>query len=107
MAAMQDDCERTATVALPTATSPGFISGGLGTSAELDAFSTMYELPLTRFQNGQTNKQTTQPRFTLRPCKVIMYRHNTQTLVCVHVWGCANHKGDAMCIWLSNPLYPN
>ena len=49
MAAMPDDCERTATVALPTAASPGFISGGLGISAALDAFSTVYELPLTRF----------------------------------------------------------
>ena len=27
MAAIPDDCERTATVALPTAASPGFISG--------------------------------------------------------------------------------
>ena len=27
MAATPDDCERTATVALPTASSPGFISG--------------------------------------------------------------------------------
>ena len=39
-----DDCERTATAALPTAASPGFISGELGTSAALDAFSTVYEL---------------------------------------------------------------
>ena len=37
-----DDCERTATAALPTAASPGFISGELGTSAALDAFSTVY-----------------------------------------------------------------
>ena len=49
MAAMPDDCERTATVALPTAASRGSISGDLGTSAALDAFSTMYELPLKRF----------------------------------------------------------
>ena len=49
MAAMPDDCERTATVALPTAASGGSISGDLGTSAALDAFSTVYELPLTRF----------------------------------------------------------
>ena len=42
MAATPDDCERTATVALPTAASPGFISGELGTSAALDAFSTVY-----------------------------------------------------------------
>ena len=39
-----DDCERTATAALPTAASPGFISGEFGTSAALDAFSTVYEL---------------------------------------------------------------
>ena len=49
MAATPDDCERTATVALPTAASPGLISGDLGTSAALDAFSTVYEFPLTRF----------------------------------------------------------
>ena len=46
----QDDCERTATVALPTAASAGFISGELGTSV---AFSTVYELPLTRCENRQ------------------------------------------------------
>ena len=49
MAAIPDDCERTATVALPTAASPGFISGEVGISTALDAFSTVYELPLTRF----------------------------------------------------------
>ena len=58
MAATPDDCERTATVALPTAASPGFISGELGTSAALDAFSTVYELPLTRFEIRQTDRQT-------------------------------------------------
>ena len=42
MAATPDDCERTATVALPTAASGGSISGDLGTSAALDAFSTVY-----------------------------------------------------------------
>ena len=38
-----DDCERTATVALPTATSVGFISGELSTnySTALDVFSTV------------------------------------------------------------------
>ena len=73
MAAILDDCERTATVALPTAATSGFISGEVGISAALDAFSTVYELPLTRFKKGQTNKQTnrrtrtiTIPRFTLR-----------------------------------------
>ena len=58
MAAIPDDCERTATVALPTAASGGFISGDVGISAALDAFSTVYELPLTCFKKGQTNKQT-------------------------------------------------
>ena len=53
-----DDCEITATVALPTAASPGFISGEVRISAALDAFSTVYELPLTRFKNGQTDRQT-------------------------------------------------
>ena len=51
-------CERTATVTLPTAASPGFISGEVGISADLDAFSTVYELPLTRFKKGQTDKHT-------------------------------------------------
>ena len=58
MAAIPDDCERTATVALPTAASGGFISGDVGISAALDAFSTVYELPLTRFKKGQTDRQT-------------------------------------------------
>ena len=58
MAAIPDYCERTATVALPTAVSPGFISGEVGISAALDAFSTVYELPLTHFKKGQTDKQT-------------------------------------------------
>ena len=57
MAAIPDDCERTATVALPTAASSDFISGEVGISAALDAFSTVYELPLTRFKNGQTDRQ--------------------------------------------------
>ena len=62
MAAIPDDCERTATVALPTAASGGFISGDVGISAALDAFSTVYELPLTRFKKGQTNKLDGVPR---------------------------------------------
>ena len=49
MAATPDDCERTATVALPTTASGGSISVDLGSSAALDEFSTVYELPLTRF----------------------------------------------------------
>ena len=62
MAAILDDCERTATVALPTAATSGFISGEVGISAALDAFSTVYELPLTRFKKGQTNKLDGVPR---------------------------------------------
>ena len=58
MAAMPDVCERTATVALPTAASTVFISGELGFSATLDAFSTVFELPLTRFENTQTDIRT-------------------------------------------------
>ena len=58
MAAIPDDCERTATIALPTAASPGFISGEVGISAALDAFLTVYELPLMRFKKGQTDRQT-------------------------------------------------
>ena len=45
-------------VILIKATSSGFISGEVGTSAALDAFSTVYEVPLTRFEIRQTNKQT-------------------------------------------------
>ena len=56
MAAIPDDCERTATVTLPTAASPGFISGEVGISAALDAFSTVYQLPLKRFKG--TDRQT-------------------------------------------------
>ena len=40
---LPDDCERTTTVALLPAASGGSISGDLGTSAALDAFSTVYE----------------------------------------------------------------
>ena len=58
MAAIPDECERTATVALPTSATSGFISGDVGISAALDAFSTGYELPLTRFKKGQTDRQT-------------------------------------------------
>ena len=58
MAAIPDDCERTATVALPTAASPGFISGEVGISSALDAFSTVYELPLAGLKKGQTDRQT-------------------------------------------------
>ena len=35
---ISDDCERTATVVLPTAASGGSISGDLGSSAALDAY---------------------------------------------------------------------
>ena len=42
MVSTSDDCERTATVALPTAASTGSISGDLGTTAALDALSTVY-----------------------------------------------------------------
>ena len=45
-------------VALPRAASAGFVSGELGISAALDAFSTVFELPLTRFENRQTDRQT-------------------------------------------------
>ena len=83
MAAIPDDCERTATVALPTAASPGFISGEVGISAALDACSTVYGLPLLNaFWDGQTNRQTDRhtdmnDRYTslyaLRPREVKMY----------------------------------
>ena len=65
MAAIPDDCERTATVALPTAASAGFISGELGISVALDAFSTVYELPLMRFEIRQTDKQTNRRTCTI------------------------------------------
>ena len=98
MAAIPDDCERTATVALPTAAGSGFISGEVGISAALDAFSTVYELPLTRFKKGQTDRQTdrqtnrrtctiTIPRFTLRVtrgnyCKWILHLPKLQRSNC-------------------------
>ena len=85
MAATPDDCEITATVALPTASSGGSISGDLGSSAALDAFSTVYELPLTRFLNRQTDKHTDMTdRYTslyeLRPREVIMLLYKQQCL---------------------------
>ena len=87
MAAMPDDCERTATVALPTAASGGSISGDLGTSAALDAFSTVYEFPLTHFKNRQTDRQTDRHTdmtdhytslYELRPREVIIVAHYIQ-----------------------------
>ena len=65
MAAIPDVCERTATVALPTAASGGFTSGDVGISAALDEFSTVYELPLTRFKKGQTDRQTNRRTCTI------------------------------------------
>ena len=43
----------------------------------LDAFSTVYELPLTRFKKGQTDKHTDMTDhytslYELRPCEVII-----------------------------------
>ena len=58
MAAIPDDCDRTATAALPIAASSGFVSGEVGISAALDAFLTVYELLLTRFEIRQTDRQT-------------------------------------------------
>ena len=77
MAAIPDDCERTATVALPTAASPGFISGEVGISAALDAFSTVYGLPLLNaFWDKQTDRHTDMndhytSLYELRPREVI------------------------------------
>ena len=53
-----DVCERTATVALPTAASPELLVDNHSSIAALDAFSTVYYLPLTRFENGETDRQT-------------------------------------------------
>ena len=70
-----------ATVVLPIAASPGFISGEVGISAALDAFSTVYELPLMRFKKLQTNRQTDKHTditdhytslYALRPREVVM-----------------------------------
>ena len=58
MAALPDHSDSTATVALPTAASMGVTSGDFGTSAALNAFSTVYELPLARFEIRQTGRQT-------------------------------------------------
>ena len=77
MAATPDDCERTATVALPTAASGGSISGDLGTSVALDAFSTMYEFPLTRFKNRQTDRQLDGVLETQTSRLLLSYYNNT------------------------------
>ena len=42
MAAIPDDCERTATVALPTAASPELLVDNHSSIAALDTFSTVY-----------------------------------------------------------------
>ena len=48
MAAIPDDCERTATVALPTTASPGLVPNNHSSIAALDTFSTVFEPPLGR-----------------------------------------------------------
>ena len=78
MAAMPDDCERTATVALPTAASGGSISGDLGTSAALDAFSTLYELPLKK----GTNKLDGVPRTQTSRLLLSYYSSRSYGTVC-------------------------
>ena len=86
MAATPDDCERTARVALPTAASPGFISGEVEISAALDAFSTVYELPLTRFKKGQTDKQTDKQRHTdMTDHYTLLYELRPREVKMVHV----------------------
>ena len=83
MAAIPDNCERTATVALPTAASGGFISGDVGISAALDAFSTVYELPLARFKKRQTNKLDGVPRTQTSRLLLSYYSSRSQgTVVC-------------------------
>ena len=52
---LPDDCERTATVALPTAASPELLVDNHSSVAALDAFSPIFEPPLMRFENGQTD----------------------------------------------------
>ena len=78
MAAIPDDCERTATVALPTAASGGSISGDLGTSAALDAFSTVYELPLKK----GTNKLDGVPRTQTSRLLLTYYSSRNHGTVC-------------------------
>ena len=70
---------------VPTAASPGFISGEVGISAALDAFSTVYELQLTRKGiNRQTDRQTDMndrctllyalcPREVIKPQPLLLY----------------------------------
>ena len=82
MAATPEDCERTATVALPTAASGGSISGDLGTSVALDAFSTVYEFPLTRFKNRQTNKLDGVPRTQTSRLLLSYYSSRSHGTVC-------------------------
>ena len=85
MAAILDDCERTATVALPTAATSGFISGEVGISAALDAFSTVYELPLTRFKKGQTNKLDGVPRTQTSRLLLCYYSSRSHGTVCTAI----------------------
>ena len=85
MAATPDDCERTATVALPTAASGGSISGDLRTSVALDAFSTVYEFPLTRFKNRQTNKLDGVPRTQTSRLLLCYYSSRSHGTVCTAI----------------------
>ena len=55
MAAIPDDCERTATVALPTDCQTGVLVDNHSSFAALDGFSTVFEPPLYRSKNGHTH----------------------------------------------------
>ena len=57
MAAIPDDCERTATVALPTDCQTGVLVDNHSSFAALDGFSTVFEPPLYRSKNGHTHTQ--------------------------------------------------
>ena len=58
MAPIPDDCERTATVALPTDCQTGVLVDNHSSFAALDGFSTVFEPPLYRSKNGHTHTHT-------------------------------------------------
>ena len=91
MAAIPDDCERTATVALPTDCQTGVLVDNHSSFAALDGFSTVFEPPLYRSKNGHTHTQKSgheRPHYlaVLRPREVTSYRAPTLALHSHYWW---------------------
>ena len=94
----------------PTAASAGFILGELGSSAALDEFLTVYELPLTHFEKRQTNKHTNRkldgvPRTDLEWHLLLSYYMPRQFVCTTTCKGCNYCRPRDPASWQNRPLY--